>query len=75
MVKITLEQSVDKLRQELNHDKSLYITWQANIAMAYLDNENWYCNKHNKKPSQLTPKDKHTIANNSAKYFLDLLIK
>lgn len=74
MEKITLEQAVDKLRKELKHDKSVYNTWQANIAMAYKDNERWYCVEHKKNPNKLTAKDKNTIANNAGKYFLDLLI-
>jgi len=75
MSKITIEQSVDKLKEVLNKDKEYYHSWQANIAMSYIDNEHWYCKKHDKKPSQLNKEDKHIIANNAAKHFLDLLIK
>jgi len=71
---MTIEQSVDRLKKGLKKDKELYLAYQCNIAMAYLDNEHWYCKKHNKKPSQLNKADKLIIANDAAKYFLDLLI-
>ena len=75
MSEITMEKSVERIKKGLKKDKELYAAYQANIAMAYMDNEHWYCKKHDKKPSQLNKADKLIIANNAAKYFLDLLIK
>jgi hypothetical protein len=47
--------------------------WIANIAMAQLDNERWYREKHNKVGKYLNYKDRHAIANLGAEYFLKLL--
>lgn len=47
--------------------------WVANIAMAQLDNERWYREKHNKVGKYLNYKDRHAIANLGAEYFLELL--
>lgn len=58
---------------QIKSDPELYYAWQANIAMAYLDNERWYKEKTGKRILNL--KDRYTVANNAAKYFLDLLIK
>ena len=65
--------TISDLVKALRKDKGLYIGWQANIAMAYIDNERWY--KTAKRKKHLNKNDKHIIANNAAKYFLDLLIK
>lgn len=70
---ITTKEAVDKIIYELETDKDYYYMWQANIAMAYIDNEAWYKQKTKKK--FLNHEDKHVIANNAAKYFLDILIK
>jgi hypothetical protein len=48
-------------------------SWTANIAMAQLDNERWYREKHNKIGKYLNYKDRHAIANLGAEYFIDLL--
>ena len=48
-------------------------SWKANIAMAQLDNERWYREKHNKIGKYLNYKDRHAIANSGAEYFIDLL--
>ena len=64
---------IKELVKALKEDKGYYMSWQANIAMAYKDNEYWYRQKTGKK--YLNNKDKHIIANNAAKCFLQLLIK
>jgi len=63
---------IKSLQKSLKKDKSVgsyYHSWQCNIAMAFKDeydrNEKKYKNGH----------DIHTIANQAAKNFLDLLIK
>ncbi len=62
---------VIKALSEDKSEGSYYYSWQANIAMAYIDNERWYKEKTGK--TVLDAEDRHIIANNSAKYFLDLL--
>jgi len=64
-----------QLKQKIKIDKELFFAYQSNIAMAFIDAERWYCEKHNKTSRQLNKEDKHTIANDAAKHFLDLLIK
>lgn len=44
----------------LNNDEGYYISWKANLAMAFLDNYNWAEDKSNL----------HKIANDAAEYFL-----
>ena len=68
--------STEKTIQDLNkalEDKDYKQSWIANIAMAQLDNERWYREKHNKVGKYLNNKDKHSIANLGAEYFLKLL--
>lgn len=60
-----------ELTKQLQKDKDFRHAWVANIAMAYIDNENWYKRKTGK--TTLNRADKHTIANNAAEYFLQLL--
>ena len=57
---------------KIKEDKELYYTYQANIAMAFKDE---YHRFKKKKGKSLNYDDIHNIANNSAKYFLDLLLK
>ena len=47
--------------------------WIANIAMAQLDSERWYREKHNKVGKHLNRKDRLAIANLGAEQFLQLL--
>ena len=61
------------LNIELKTDSSYYESWKSNIAMSYIDAENSYRKKTNKK--FLNNNDKHIIANNAADNFLKLLIK
>lgn len=64
---ITTKEAVEKLTQELKKDEGFFISYQANIAMAFKDEydrcEKKYKNSH----------DIHTIANAAAKNFLNLL--
>jgi len=68
----------EDLIKELNEkfkDEDYKRSWTANIAMAQLDNERWYREKHNKVGKYLNYKDKRAIANLGAEYFLGLLGK
>lgn len=58
---------------KIKEDSGLFLAWQANIAMAYIDSERWYKKRTGKKT--LNAHDKHSIANEAAKHFLELLIK
>ena len=71
METIGLKDAIKIITSELKNDKGYYEAWQANIAMAYKDNEIWYKNKTGKK--YLNKNDKHIIANNAAVYFLNQL--
>ena len=70
---MTTEEAVKHLCYALRNDEEYFEAWKSNIAMAYKDNELWYKEKTGKK--YLSKMDKHIIANNAAKYFLDLLLK
>lgn len=74
-----LEKAINVLCEELAKDKSegsYYYSWQANIAMAFQD-EFW--RNFEEKDEELFLKIEssfiHTISNQAAKNFLDLLIK
>ena len=65
----TVAKAMDRIVTELKGDKSegsYYYSWQANIAMAFMDEWNRW-----EKPECYV----HEVANNAAKNFLDLLIK
>lgn len=68
-----IKKAVKILIKELRKDKELYYVWQANIAMAFKDKYYWYKKKKNKR--WLNQEDIHKIANESAKNFLNLLIR
>ena len=55
----------------MREDKDLYRAYQDNIAMAVKDE--FY--RWKKKKRSISNADMHQIANNAAKYFLDLLVK
>jgi len=63
--KITNKKSPITGLQEALKDKDYYISWQANIAMAFYNNYNWAKDKT----------DILRIANNSATYFLEQIMK
>lgn len=70
-----LKESVQTLCDALREDKSegsYYHSWQANIAMAFKDEFHRYAAD---KEIEETARsfDVHTIANNAAKNFLDML--
>ena len=66
--------AVQQLSKALKEDKELYVAYQANIAMSFVDNCRWYKEKTGKKV--LSKEDIFKIANQSADYFLqELFIK
>ncbi len=69
-----MKEVIEKLNEGLK-DPDYRQGWIANIAMAQLDNERWYREKHNKVGKYLNYKDRHAIANLGAEYFLELLSK
>lgn len=69
-----MKKVIENLNEELK-DTGYRQGWVANIAMAQLDNERWYRERHNKVGKYLNRKDRHAIANLGAEYFLDLLSK
>ena len=71
---MNMEQTIKDLNTGLK-DKDYRQTWIANIAMAQIDCERWYREKHNKVGKYLNAKDRHAIANKGAEYFLELLSK
>lgn len=64
---MTFQQAFKKFSETLRRDKGLYISYQANIAMAYVDNARWCKSRDSYKKS-------HEIGNKAADYFLNLLL-
>lgn len=62
----SLKYGVELLCNALREDPNYYISWQANIAMAFKDEYD--------RTSDVFKNDIHTIANEAAKNFLNLLI-
>lgn len=60
---------ITRLKKALKKDEGYFISWKANIAMAFYD-EYRRCNK-----KYLNKKDILNIANKGAENFLNLLIK
>ena len=68
-----IKKAIKILIKELGKDKELYYGWQSNIAMAFKDK--YYNYKKKEKKRWLNKEDLHKIANESAKEFLNLLIR
>jgi hypothetical protein len=62
---ITTAEAVEQLVNHLSSDEGYYFSWQANIAVSFMD-------KLREKGYDLP--DQHEIANEAAKVFLDRLI-
>jgi hypothetical protein len=67
-----LPDAVKTVTKAIREDKDLYIAYQANIAMPFQDE---YNEAKRKMEAGIEPFDIHTVANNAAKYFLDLWCK
>lgn len=64
----------------LREQEDYYYAWQSNIAMAFKDSVYWEAGytedgDGGNRVYNITPEKLHEIANNAAKYFLNLLIK
>lgn len=70
---ITTKQAVNKLCEELRNDKDYYYSWQANIAMQFQDIY-WDTFKDIELDCEVNRKLIHTISNEAAQRFLNLLI-
>jgi hypothetical protein len=72
-MKTKLKKAVKTLRKSLKKDEDLFYAYQANIAMQFKDE--YYKQLKKKRYRYMNYEDIHNIANQAAKYFLDLLIK
>jgi hypothetical protein len=64
---------IKKLTKALREDKECYYAWQSNIAMSFYDS---YINRlHKSEKRCLNRGELHSVANDAAKSFLNLLIK
>jgi len=59
-----------EIYDRINNDKDLYLGYQANIAVSFIDAYHNYKKNYNKK--YLNHKDIHKIANNATINFLNL---
>ena len=64
---MSFQQAFKVFTKELRRDKSLYLAYQANIAMAYFDCAHW-------EGSRDSCKKRHAIGNRAADHFLKLLL-
>jgi len=69
-----MKDTIKKLNEGLK-DPEYHYGWISNIAMAQIDAERWYREKHNKVGKYLNYKDRHAIANQGAEYFLSILAR
>lgn len=73
---ITTEQAVKQLCKALKEDPGFWISWKANIAMAFIDNAAWFIKAKNYKEGEsLLDFDFHEVSNRAAEYFLTNLTK
>lgn len=72
---VTTADAMKGLRKSLE-DEDYKRGWVANIAMAYIDNENWYRGEFDiPEDGILNYEQKHAIANRAAEHFIWLLCK
>lgn len=64
--------AVHLLKDQLINDESYFISWQANLAMAFKDNAAWFKKSHTGKRNTSNT-DIHRIANRAADYFIEQL--
>lgn len=70
-----LKEAVEILCEELRNDESYYMTWKANIAMAFKDAINMnMLDGNGNRGTWLNYFDLHVSANKAADNFLKLLI-
>ena len=63
---VTTKKAVEKLTTEIKQDEGFFMSYQANIAMAFQD-EYYRCEKKYKNKTDI-----HQISNTAAKNFLNL---
>jgi len=68
---MNVQEAVATLAQAFKDDESYRIAWQANIAMAFVDDAQWFQDKHEKR--YLSRADIKQVANNAADRFLAML--
>ena len=64
---------IEKLKKALTNDKELYYAYQSNIAMSFMDAYDQRIMKKGKR--YLNRTERHEVANEAAKHFLNLLIR
>jgi hypothetical protein len=72
MSEVTIPQAIEAITKAMLEDKSegsYYYSWQANIAMSFVDEYQRWAEKY----SVVNDHPIHSIANQAAKNFLDLL--
>ena len=70
--KVSLKDSCEIVFDALKNDVDYYYSWQANIAMAFLDTKRWFLEEYG---LEEVPKEMElALANRAAKYFLNTLI-
>jgi len=72
MKDLTFIEAIAKVQDYLKKE-DFRNSWVANIAMTQLDSERWYRVKHNKVGKYLNYKDRQSIANLGAEYFIKIL--
>ena len=68
-----ISKEVKILTEAINSDRELFYSYQANIAMAFVDSCHW--KKKNSQKKYLSSKEIHEAANEAAINFLNLWIK
>jgi len=63
---------IEYVVEEISKDVDYRRSWEANIAMAFVDCTRWYKKENSRE--YLTKKDLYEIAQKSAKHFLDILV-
>lgn len=64
---------IKDLKEKLRKDEGYRYGWISNIAMSYIDIEKSYRDKTNKK--YLNKQDRHIVANDAAKNFIQILLQ
>ena len=67
----SVKAAIDVIGKGIKKDVGNYIGWQSNIAMAFVDCERWYRERHGIK--RCTRRDLHAVANEAAQYFIKQL--
>jgi hypothetical protein len=66
--RMTVKAAMRTLATAMREDSEYAYAWQSNIAMAYLDAERWYKERHG--ITRMDARDKHVAANEAAQHFM-----